>query len=96
MWHPAANNIKKMNELAQTIPFESSNYVGQLVSSDAYLNKEVFLKAWLQPAKMQFGEYEYTVPAEYDKILRQQYGDYMQLPPESERKFPGSCSYWIK
>ena len=38
------------------------------------------------PASQLFFEgYEFNVPNEYDKVLRIIYGDYMQLPPESER-----------
>lgn len=96
VFYPASNEIKKIMELAQTCPFETSEYVGQVIASDSTVQKEVFPKAWLEPIKMQFGEYEYTVPAGYDKILRQQYGDYMQLPPEADRKLPGSFSYWVK
>jgi len=31
------------------------------------------------------GEF-FKAPGEYDKILRAYYGDYMQLPPEEQRK----------
>ena len=92
---PAAEEIKKVNEIAQTLPYETSEYVGQIVSSGAKVKKDVFPREWMQPAKMPFGEYEYTVPAEYDKILRQQYGDYMQFPPEADRQIPSIGAYWI-
>lgn len=95
IWHSAADDIIKMNEIAQTHSFESAEYIGQIVSLDAILEKEVFPRAWLQPIKLPFGKYEYTVPAEYDKILRQQYGDYMQLPPEADRRIPSIGAYWI-
>lgn len=35
--------------------------------------------------RLPFGGREYCVPSGYDVLLRQIYGDYMQLPPESER-----------
>lgn len=28
---------------------------------------------------------EFYIPKDYDNVLRTTYGDYMQLPPESER-----------
>ncbi len=93
--HPAADEIKKVNEIAQTLSFEASDYIGQIVSSGANVKKDVFPREWLQPMKMPFGEYEYTIPAEYDRILRQQYGDYMQLPPEADRQIPTIGAYWI-
>ena len=96
VFHAAAEDIKKENEIAQACPYDTSEYVGQIVSSDADLSKEVFPKEWLNPAKtMQFGEYTYSVPAEYDAILRKQYGDYMQLPPEEQRQIPSIGAYWI-
>ncbi len=93
--YPAANDIIKVNEIAKGLPYETSEYIGQIVSSGANIKRDVFPKAWLQPAKMPFGEYEYTVPAEYDKILRRQYGDYLQLPPEADRQIPTIGAYWI-
>ena len=32
-----------------------------------------------------FEDCEFRIPVEYDKILKQLYGDYMELPPESKR-----------
>lgn len=95
MWRPAADKIKAINEIARTQPFESSEYIGQIVSSDSDLKKEIIPKAWLTPAKLPFGEYAFTVPSEYDKILRKQYGDYMQLPPEDKRQIPNIGAYWV-
>ena len=37
----------------------------------------------LQYAK--FEDMEIPIPKNYDKILRDMYGDYMQFPPENER-----------
>lgn len=34
---------------------------------------------------MQFNGKTFKVPFGYDRLLRQKYGDYMQLPPENER-----------
>ena len=40
---------------------------------------------WDEMTTALFEGREYPVPVKYDKVLRQMYGDYMQLPPESER-----------
>lgn len=36
--------------------------------------------------KLKFENYEFPVISEYDAYLKNYYGDYMKLPPESERK----------
>lgn len=95
-FHPASLYIQKANEIVQTYPFETSENVGQIVSAGSSVKKNVFPKAWLHPAKLPFGKYEFTVPAEYDKILRRQYGDYLQLPPEADRQIPTIGAYWIE
>ena len=36
--------------------------------------------------KLEFEGELFNVPKNYDTFLREQYGDYMQLPPEKKRK----------
>ncbi len=35
--------------------------------------------------KINFGDYKFSISKQYDLMLRLKFGDYMQLPPESER-----------
>lgn len=43
-------------------------------------------KVWFaQTVELPFEDTMMPVPADYDKILRHYYGDYMQLPPEEDR-----------
>lgn len=43
-------------------------------------------KSWFEPAcKLLYNGKYYSAPCEWDKILRQRYGDYMLLPPEDKR-----------
>lgn len=48
-------------------------------------------KSWFEPAcKLLYNGKYYSAPGEWDKVLTQRYGDYMQLPPENKRikRFP--------
>ncbi|MCM1367593.1 MAG: LicD family protein [Roseburia sp.] len=36
--------------------------------------------------RVKFGDREYSLTTEYDAMLRANYGDYMELPPEEDRK----------
>lgn len=47
---------------------------------------EIFPMDWFgEPVEMPFEDFTISMPQCYDAYLRQQYGDYMQLPPEDQR-----------
>lgn len=47
---------------------------------------EFFPKAWFEPAvRLRFEHREYDSPSGWEEYLRRHYGDYMELPPESEQ-----------
>lgn len=53
------------------------------------------LKCFQDQIEMEFESHILKVPKEYDYILRHIYGDYMQLPPESERvSVHSNTCYW--
>lgn len=53
------------------------------------------LKCFQDQIEMEFEGHILKVPKEYDYILRHIYGDYMQLPPESERvSIHSNICYW--
>ena len=63
---------------------ETSKFVGNYMG--AYHEKEIFPKYYFgRGAVVQFEGDEYLAPAEVEKYLKQQYGDYMKLPPEDKR-----------
>ena len=48
--------------------------------------KDIFLREWFDEYTMLvFEKYKFRVPHFYDEVLRNSYGDYMQIPPENER-----------
>ena len=50
-----------------------------------YMNKE-FKREWYhETQKLTIRDYEFPVPGCWDQVLKVFYGDYMKLPPESER-----------
>lgn len=58
------------------------------------LRTQIFPKAWYTSVKsVPFEDFEVNVPIGYDQILRQVYGDYMQLPPIEKRISRHNCYY---
>lgn len=75
----------KLEKLAGIKDYESSEYIGCVIWL-SWGEKDIFPRRWFdETIMMPFGKYEFRVPKEYDKVLRHEYGDYMQLPPEKDR-----------
>ena len=74
--------IDKREKLFKSVP--SSDRV--VNNSGAWLHKEIIPKEWVQNSiKMEFEGIKVNVSDKYDEWLTFVYGDYMSLPPESER-----------
>ena len=77
--------VKKTNKLLKTLNYEKSAYI----SCAAWLthpDRVIFKKEQIENRiKWIFEDAEFYIPKDYDNVLRTTYGDYMQLPPESER-----------
>lgn len=58
-----------------------SNFVFSDSQSYLHFKRSLFERTQLGT----FGDREYPIPAEYDELLTAGYGDYMTIPPESER-----------
>ena len=63
---------------------ESSEYVG-VMYGQTYGLKNIYKSEWFVPKDEIFEKEAFSVPIGYDSLLGQIYGNYMQLPPESER-----------
>lgn len=72
-----------VDNIAKTIPYKTSKSVGVVVWGYAFKS---FEKSMLgNGVKMRFENNAYTIPTQYDKLLHIIYGDYMKLPPKSQR-----------
>lgn len=75
----------KLEKLAGAKDYESSEYIGCIIWL-SWGEKDIFPRKWFdETIMMPFDKYEFRVPKNYDKVLRHEYGDYMQLPPEKDR-----------
>lgn len=92
-------SFKKLLELmeknARKASFDASKevyYVSSYLKFHGPYRKEIFENAL-------WGEFEghlFRIPCGYDELLKVQYGDYMQLPPKSERINKHQAKVWWK
>lgn len=75
--------VCKMDKMAQQYNGLGSKYLGCNVDPNYHtiFEKRLFEKT----IDVEFEGYFFMAPIGYDAILKQNYGDYMQLPPESKR-----------
>ncbi len=74
----------KVTKLLRKYSIDDSKWIVDFWS--AYKFKELFYVEDYYPLKkMQFEDIQISVPCNYDKVLKQLYGNYMQLPPEEMR-----------
>lgn len=75
----------KLNALCLERGFDDSAYVSN-VSWTVSADESIYERAWFESTeRMPFEDMKVPVPGGYDSLLRCDYGDYMRLPPESER-----------
>lgn len=77
--------VQKVHKNA--IHFANNAGINNAILTHSVLTKTVFVDDDLFPSIiMKFESVDVLVPRNYKKILTLQYGDFMQMPPESERK----------
>jgi lipopolysaccharide cholinephosphotransferase len=68
---------------------KDSNFITSWGGRYGYQKETYPVDVFFPLAKLEFEGKEYYVPGKWDVYLKQQYGDYMQLPPEDKRKIHG-------
>lgn len=72
--------IKSCERIAKKYPYENSNYVVNF--GGAWGEREIFLKEIFENEILsEFEGHLYKIPQGYDMLLKNLYGNYMQLPP---------------
>ncbi len=80
---------KQYGNAVTSLPYNEQIFI----KTDAYTTKQYIPRETLRRVsevfpvlRVPFEDTEICVPTAYDKIMRQYYGDWMQLPPEDKRK----------
>ena len=78
--------IESVIRLSKSIEYGSTRHWG-LVAFDSYGTKDYHeMKLFEEVVNVDFEQYQFKALKGYDEYLRGIYGDYMQLPPEDQRK----------
>jgi lipopolysaccharide cholinephosphotransferase len=84
-WKDLDKLILEHDALTRKYDYNTSNYLGELCFLD-YPNKEHFPHKYYETFELcNFAGEELMIVSEYDKLLRNYYGDYMQLPPVEQQ-----------
>lgn len=77
-----------LNYASRTYNYDSSKYIGPAAWFFMKPQTVLFERADFEKfVKIPFEDGEFYVPEKYDKILTQEYGDYMTPPPEDQRVY---------
>ena len=77
---------KPFRRLCRASNAGNSRYVHVFLGGGSRYSKSVFERKWFANAvDMSFGNGKFLVPEDYDALLSQMYGEYMAIPPESDR-----------
>lgn len=88
----------KLMKYVKAADYENSSWVANICWG-THPNNEVYPKAKLfeDTIDADFEDTKFKIPKQYDSVLRQVYGDYMQLPPKKDRIAHHFYSvYWKK
>lgn len=85
--------MRKMISLESDLPFE-----GEYLMDVTWADKQQhhFLSKWFEDVTLvPFEGYEFFAPKEYEAVLTQQFGNYLELPPEEQRQGHPFSAFFI-
>lgn len=85
LYSPAPKTAQKMRDLALQYPFGSSKWCRDLVFANNP-NARMLTSDFDELTTVEFCGKQFPAIPHWDQYLKSQYGDYMQLPPEDQRK----------
>lgn len=78
-------SFSHLNEIISKFPFGESKYAGVIVGEGGYARERNLTEVFLNYRDIQFENRTYRCIVDYHSYLTNIYGDYMKLPPESQR-----------
>ncbi len=92
---PGKNNIHeyKIDYYASLCKFEEHTWVGDSIERKP---SRLLRSDFEELIKMPFECYNFYAPKHWKKYLKECYGDYMQLPPESQRQVHDLNAEWVE
>lgn len=86
----------RLRKDAQSIPFGSTSRWTDYCCIHLGDNNFHKVEEWQRIGFIEFEGHSFRILNDYDAILRRRYGDYMQLPPEDQRKPKGDDHFYWK
>ena len=77
--------VAQLEAFFHAIPYGSTHYAGHITGGSGKRSR-LDASLFKGTVRLPFEDRKYLCLAQYDAILRHWYGDYMQLPPEKDRK----------
>ena len=88
--------IKRICFLSEQFKSKKSKYVGQFTKM-TYESREVYESEWFDISiDAPFEGRQYSIPDDYDNVLKTEFGDYMKLPPKDKQVTHHVNNAWWK
>ncbi len=92
----AARINRKINQIAQKYPYDTSKYVGAVTYGIYGFGERCLHEEVINWKSVEFEGHTYPAPGCYDAYLTGIYGNYMELPPKEKRYSHRNRAWWLK